>query len=156
MTTETATPQERMAKMQPVIADMVEAMNKEITKGALDAGWSAEEAADLARKAQPPFFDLLIQGVPAPLALIEATAYADRLLAARRLKEAIDQGATPQEAFAQIKAMKLRVPGNADSVDAETIAAAAEKAFNDALAKGESPEEALFSAYDAAATAAAG
>ncbi len=156
MTAETATPQERMAKMQPVIAEMVEAMNKEITQGALEAGWSAEEAADLARSAQPPFFDLLIQGVPAPLALMEATAYADRLLAARRLKEAMARGASPQEAFAQIKAMKLKVPGNDDSVDAETIAAAAQKAFDEAMAKGESPEEALFSAYDAAAKAAAG
>ena len=52
--------------------------------------------------------------------------------------------------------MKLKVPGNDDSVDAETIAAAAQKAFDEALAKGESPEEALFSAYDAAAKAAAG
>ncbi len=156
MTAETATPQERMAKMQPVIAEMVEAMNKEITRGALEAGWSEAEAAELARKAQPPFFDLLIQGVPAPLALMEATAYADRLLAARRLNEEIAKGATPQEAFARIREMKLRVPGNDDSVDAETIADTAQKAFDEALARGETPEEALFCAYDAAATAAAG
>jgi len=137
-------PEQRVADIQPVIGELIETMTKEIIKGAKDAGWNDQQAAQLAKDAQPPFFDLLLQGAPAPLALMEAVSYADRTVAASIFNQAIKDGSTPEQAFAIIKDIKTKAGAGGE------IATSAETAFKKALSDGETPEEALFLAFDAA------
>jgi len=138
-------PEQRVKDIEPVISEIIETMTAEITKGAKEAGWNDRQAKQLAKDAQPPFFDLLLQGAPAPLALMEAVAYADRTVAASVFNQAIKDGSTPNQAFAIIKEMKTKAGAGGE------IAASAEAAFEKALSDGETPEEALFYAFDAAA-----
>jgi len=150
-TSETSTPviaedpEQRIADIQPVISELITTMSKEIIAGAKVAGWNEKQAATLAKSAQPPFFDLLLQGAPAPLAMMEAVAYADRTVSAGVFNQAIQDGSSPRQAFSMIKEMKTRAGAGGK------IAAAAETAFEKALTDGETPEEALFIAFSAAA-----
>lgn len=150
------TPEQRVADIQPVVQDMVDVMRREITAGATAAGLSEKQAQGVVNRAEPAFFDLLVQGAPPPGALMEAVAYGDRMVSAEILQQTIDGGASPQDAFQRIKALKLALPAEEGAVPSADLADTAQTAFDSALSGGKTPEEALYCAFDAAARLANG
>lgn len=134
--------------LTPAIERFRRLLRDRVAAGARQAGWPLERVPDLTRMAEVPFFFLLGRGAPAAVALLEALFVADKMMAVAQMTRTLRAGFSPQQAFAEIRDMKLRSGTRPKNSDA--IAAAASSKFDEALAAGRTPQQALSDAFDAA------
>lgn len=134
--------------LAPQIARFRALFCQRMIEGGHLAGWPLEKVPDLAKMAEVPFFFLLGRGAPAQVALLEAIFVADKLMAVNQMTRTVAAGFTPEQAFAEIRGMKLRAAAGIENGDA--MAAAATARFDAALAAGRTPEQAVSDAFDAA------
>ncbi len=137
--------QEQIDKIHAQIADLRQKLNTVVGGHATALGFPETDTRALLNVVQPEFLQAWFDGTPADVALINAIQKADLAICTTMMEREVSQGRSPEEVFADIKAMKARAGGSSDDE------ASAEAAFAAAISEGASPAAAVEAAFQAVA-----